>query len=124
MAQELRNDYDGKFSQVNGVGPAQQIQTEERFKSIETEIVLMKGTAASASTAAPVRSPPGYSTSSLYAPPVRAASPSYARTSTVINMKAAYAEAGRGYGQEDCDDEGCDGDGPARGRMIGPRERT
>ena len=83
-------------SQATGTTFTQQDKLDERVKTIETEITLMKVTAASASTAAPVRSRPGYSTLSPCAPLPHAAYPSHPRTSPGIDLKAAYAAGGCG----------------------------
>ena len=69
IAQELKNDYNGKFKQVGA-------DADERLQGIESEIVLVK--IAVAAGGAPLRAPPGYSR-----PP--------AQSGPAINMKDAYA---------------------------------
>ena len=54
MAQEIKTDYDNKVSHVAGAGLMQQGKTDERFKSIETEVMVMKIAAAG------LQAPPGY----------------------------------------------------------------
>ena len=68
IAQELKNDYGGKFKQVGA-------DADERLKGIESEIMLVK--IAVAAGGAPFRAPPGYSRSS-------------AQSGFGINMKDAY----------------------------------
>ena len=54
VAHEIKTDYDGKIGQVAGTGFLQHGQTDERIKSIETEVIVMKIAAAG------LQAPPGY----------------------------------------------------------------
>ena len=54
VAHEIKTDYDGKIGQVAGTGFLQHGQTDERIKSIETEVMVMKIAAAG------LQAPPGY----------------------------------------------------------------
>ena len=47
FGQAMKQDYEGKLGHVGGVMPQQQDRSDERFKNIETEVVLMKAVVAS-----------------------------------------------------------------------------
>ena len=106
MAQDIKTEYDNKVSHVTGAGFLQQGKTDERFKSIETEVMVMKITAAG------LQAPPGYA-SADGGPSLRAAYGGY----------SAHGGCGNGGHRRTaaCGDHGGDFSGTA-GQPPPPRQ--
>ena len=110
MALGVKVEYGNMLSMAVAVLATQHDKLGERIGAIETAYISTTETPLMSKSGhpAPMRRPPGYSSSSQTQPPAASASHAAPR----INLTAAYAA---GCDQEDCADEQCNGDGGERG---------